>query len=107
MAKPKTDARPVDDSLLSKDEVLKLLNDIAPSTLWEWMRTQQFPLPIELGSGKRSSTVAWWNSEVRNWLSNRPRRQIGRQQFPFRGRRDDKPPTAKMKAKRLAASAVR
>jgi predicted DNA-binding transcriptional regulator AlpA len=78
-------------SLMFKAQVLALLGNPAPSTVWEWMRAGKFPLPIELGpSGGRSSSIAWFADEIHDWIANRPRRQIGQRLHEFRGRDADK-----------------
>ena len=68
--------------LLSKQQMLDVIGNPAYSTVWEWMRADQFPRPIELGpSGGRTSLIAWRASEIYEWLANRPRRQFGQHEF--------------------------
>jgi predicted DNA-binding transcriptional regulator AlpA len=102
-SKAKTDSETVDNRLLTKSEVLAVLGNIAPSTLWTWMAgPPKFPLPLELGAaGGRASTVMWLESEVRAWINSRPRRKIGKQRFPFYPRHEQ--PNASRRKKRIAA----
>jgi predicted DNA-binding transcriptional regulator AlpA len=62
--------------LLMKPQVLELLNVSFP-TLYDWMRKDQFPHPIELGppDGKNTA-LGWLAEEVDEWISSRPRRKF-------------------------------
>jgi predicted DNA-binding transcriptional regulator AlpA len=64
-------------ALLTKRDVLALIG-VSYSTLFAWMRSGRFPLPLVLGPpGSRSSKIAWSTAEVRDWIANRPRRKFG------------------------------
>jgi predicted DNA-binding transcriptional regulator AlpA len=86
--KSETPAAPV---LLNKEKMLGVLGDsVCYTTIFKWMRTGDFPLPIEIGPpGGRSSSVAWLESEVLEWLQARPRRQYGTGAHEYRGRPKD------------------
>ena len=56
--------------LISKSEVLDRVGVTYP-TLWVWMRSGAFPRSRELG-GK----VCWLESEIENWIVNRPIRRL-------------------------------
>jgi predicted DNA-binding transcriptional regulator AlpA len=85
MGKSKTDDAPRALALIRKPELMQLLGNPAPSTLWSWMSAGRFPLAVELGPpGGRSSAIAWYRHEIEAWLANRPRRVLG--QHEFRGR---------------------
>jgi predicted DNA-binding transcriptional regulator AlpA len=55
--------------LIYKPQVLDLTGVSFPA-LWEWMRQGKFPVPREVGN-----KVAWLESEVYDWIKNRPQRQ--------------------------------
>jgi predicted DNA-binding transcriptional regulator AlpA len=68
--------------LLSKQQMLTTIGNPAYSTVWTWMCADQFPRPIELGPPDgRTTLIAWYASEVYEWLANRPRRQFGLHEF--------------------------
>jgi len=56
--------------LISKPEVLDRVGVTYP-TLWAWMRAGTFPRSRELG-GK----AAWIESEINEWITNRPVRRL-------------------------------
>lgn len=56
--------------LISKPEVLERVGVTYP-TIWAWMRQGKFPRSRELG-GK----IAWIESEVNEWIANRPVRRL-------------------------------
>jgi predicted DNA-binding transcriptional regulator AlpA len=56
--------------LIHKPEVLQLTGVTFP-TLWKWMREGTFPISFVVG-GK----TAWLESEIAEWISNRPRSQF-------------------------------
>jgi predicted DNA-binding transcriptional regulator AlpA len=58
--------------LLTKGEVLALIGVSYPA-LWGWIRDGKFPAGRSIGFGKRSH-VAWVESEVAEWIANRPLR---------------------------------
>jgi predicted DNA-binding transcriptional regulator AlpA len=55
-------------AFLSKREVLRLIPISAP-TLWQWVRTGQFPTPRVIGS-----KTVWVAAEVHAWMRERPAR---------------------------------
>jgi predicted DNA-binding transcriptional regulator AlpA len=62
--------------LLSKAEVLDLIG-VTYTTLWEWMGRDEFPRAIELGKPNgRSTKIAWYESEILDWIAARPRRRL-------------------------------
>src|SRR4051794_28711550 len=64
--------------LLLKPQLLELCGHPSYSTVWNWMREEGFPHPIEMGKANgRTTRVAWIASEVYAWLASRPRRAIG------------------------------
>jgi prophage regulatory protein len=74
--------------LLSRQQVLELVGSPSYSTLWSWMKKGAFPPAVELGpSGSRSSSIAWFEHEVLDWIESRPRRQLGTHEF--RGRNSE------------------
>jgi predicted DNA-binding transcriptional regulator AlpA len=105
--------RPARRPLIFKAQLLEMLGDISPSTLWSWMAEGTFPAPLELGkSGGRGSACGWVADEVDQWIASRPRRKIGKGQHEFRGRREEgdaepvTPEPPKPKTKRTAAAAA-
>src|SRR4051794_28516395 len=83
--------------LLFKRQVMELIGVTSYTTIYEWMKVDLFPRPVELGPpGGRSSLIAWYAYEVQNWLATRPRRQFGQHEFRGPERIDDS------KAKRRA-----
>lgn len=50
-----------------REDLLKSLG-ISKSTLRNWMLTQSFPLPVQLGP----RTVGWPADQVHTWLEKRP-----------------------------------
>ena len=70
--------------LLFKQQVMELVGVTSYTTIYEWMKADLFPRPIELGPpGGRSTLIAWYAIEIHNWIATRPRRQFG--QHDFRG----------------------
>ena len=83
--RPYSRHKPDGKVLMAKNQVTALLG-VGDTRLWEWLRDDLFPKPIEIGPpGGRSSMIAWYRSEVEEWLATRPRRQFG--QHEFRGKR--------------------
>ena len=78
MQNQKTDTAVVRPRLSSKPELLALLGgNIAYSTVWTWMREQQFPLAIQLGpKDGKSVKIAWREDEVIDWINSRAQRKI-------------------------------
>lgn len=58
------------ERLISKSEVLARVGASYPS-IWEWMRQGRFPRSRELGG-----RVAWLESEINDWIVNRPIRRL-------------------------------
>ena len=42
---------------------------ISRSTLWRWIRHDEFPRPVSMGRRR----VGWYEDEVAKWQKNRPR----------------------------------
>jgi predicted DNA-binding transcriptional regulator AlpA len=77
--KIKAAAKPIKPGqvLLSKGQVLELLDDISYSCLFNWMRNGDFPLPIMLGpNNSRTSKMAWRADAVHAWIDSRPERKL-------------------------------
>jgi predicted DNA-binding transcriptional regulator AlpA len=76
--------------LMSKTEVFEILpGPVSDASFWAWLKSHHFPPAIELGPpGGRNTTIGWWRHEVLEWLSTRPRRQIGKGAHSYRGRVD-------------------
>jgi len=53
--------------LMFKAEVTALVGHSFP-TIWKWMRAGNFPLSFDVGS-----KTAWYEHEIRAWLTSRPR----------------------------------
>ena len=49
-------------------EVLNLIGVSRP-TLYAWMQQDKFPRPLKLNS----QVIAWYESEIREWIAGRPR----------------------------------
>jgi predicted DNA-binding transcriptional regulator AlpA len=60
-----------ENRLLRKKEVLKLLGNIVPATLWLWVKRGDFPPPIVLN--EKSRFIAWKQQEVLAWMEQRQR----------------------------------
>ena len=58
---------PAPERLLRRSDVADLTSIKANSTLYDMIRRGEFPPPVKLG---RSS--AWRESEVRQWIAERP-----------------------------------
>jgi predicted DNA-binding transcriptional regulator AlpA len=71
---PEEDAPP-QTSLIHKPELLALVG-VSYGSIFAWMRTGKFPLAREIGSGGRSTKIAWIRAEVEAWLAARPQRQL-------------------------------
>ena len=74
-AKSSTDA-PGAIRLIRKPELCALLG-VSYASIFSWMRQGKFPPPhiISPISG-RTSRVAWFESEVQQWLRERPQRVV-------------------------------
>jgi predicted DNA-binding transcriptional regulator AlpA len=70
------DKAPSPIRLMFRPELLALIG-VSYGSIFSWMRQGRFPLARELGpAGSRTSRIAWVESEVMDWLANRPRRQM-------------------------------
>jgi predicted DNA-binding transcriptional regulator AlpA len=58
-----------ENRLVRKSEVLKLLGNPHPVTLWKWVREGSFPQPLLINP--RSRFVAWKLQEVLLWIEQR------------------------------------
>jgi predicted DNA-binding transcriptional regulator AlpA len=62
--------------LIFRPELLELIG-VSYVSIHNWMRAGAFPLSRELGpTGGRSCKIAWIESEVMDWLTNRPQRRM-------------------------------
>ena len=55
------------ERLMRLPEVLRLVG-VSRSTLYRWVKAGRFPPPVLLGP----RAVAWWASQVYEWMANRP-----------------------------------
>jgi predicted DNA-binding transcriptional regulator AlpA len=62
--------KPPSPKMIFKNEVIRRVGFTYP-TLWRWMREGTFPLSFDVGS-----RTAWAESEIDNWLANRPRSNL-------------------------------
>lgn len=46
-------------------------------TIFRWMQDGKFPEPIKLSDG----SLAWYESEVLEWLQSRPRQKYGKRRY--------------------------
>ena len=60
------------DKLLSKSAVKELVG-VSSVTLYQWMKAGKFPRAIRLQSHKRQGKIAWFASEVQQWMEERER----------------------------------
>lgn len=56
------------DRLLTFAEVCDRVGGVNRSTIWRWLRSGEFVLPVQLGRRR----VGFWASEVDAWLASRP-----------------------------------
>jgi predicted DNA-binding transcriptional regulator AlpA len=61
--------------LIYKPELLELIG-VSYVSIHNWMRRGKFPLSREIGPGGRTCRIAWVESEVLDWLANRPPRRM-------------------------------
>jgi predicted DNA-binding transcriptional regulator AlpA len=61
--------------LIFKPELLKLI-PVSYVSIHNWMRAGKFPLSREIGPGGKTCRIAWVESEVLDWLTNRPQRRM-------------------------------
>ncbi len=67
-------AAPTTVKFLTKKEVLQLVG-VSYSTLWSWIRDNQFPPARELNpGGVGHAKIMWIESEVLHWMATRPQR---------------------------------
>ena len=58
------------DRILRTPEVVELTG-LSKTTLWRWVRSGDFPMPVKLGSlGTRS--IGWREGEIERWIEGRP-----------------------------------
>ena len=57
-------------NLLTTDDLVTLLS-CSRATLYRFMSSENFPLPLKVGAGNR-----WPEAEVEKWLQERPRAQL-------------------------------
>ena len=60
------------DKLIRLKEVLRLVG-LSRSSLYRKKRSGSFPESVQLGE----RVVAWWESEVREWMAGRPKSGTG------------------------------
>ena len=61
--------------LISRPELCELVG-ASYGSIFTWMRMGKFPLAREIGPGGRTCRVAWLESEVMDWIANRPQRRM-------------------------------
>jgi predicted DNA-binding transcriptional regulator AlpA len=69
---PDDSDEPTQSKMIFKPKVLELVGHSFP-TVWKWMRAGTFPLSFNIGS-----KTAWRESEINQWLANRPRSSFKR-----------------------------
>jgi len=57
--------------LLTTPELLRGLR-ISRTTLWRFMKNEDFPRPIQVGTGRRKA-FRWRPEELRQWIAKRQR----------------------------------
>lgn len=65
------------EKLLKISDITEWLN-VSHSTIYDWIKKNDFPKPMVLGfskpgSRKSQNASRWHEEEVRDWLRNRPR----------------------------------
>ena len=65
---------PPNQRFIYKGELVEMIGVTFP-TIWKWMQNpdNDFPQPIEIGG-----RVAWFESEILQWMATRTRRQYGK-----------------------------
>jgi predicted DNA-binding transcriptional regulator AlpA len=67
---------PLSIKLIFKEELCRLIG-ASYTSIYSWMRRNEFPRPIVLSPASgRSCRVAWLGAEIQQWLATRPRREI-------------------------------
>ena len=46
---------------------------VSKSTIYKWVNEKNFPHPIVFGEAKKNTTVRWLESDVQDWINDRPR----------------------------------
>ena len=49
---------------------------VSRSTIYKWVCADTFPKPVHFGNAEKNSTIRWVQSEVEQWLEERPRQKI-------------------------------
>ena len=62
---------PTTDRFLRRPDVERMTY-LSTSALYRLMKLGQFPRPRKIGAGGQNGAVAWFESEVREWMSGRP-----------------------------------
>lgn len=65
------DTIPTTDRFLRRPDVERMTS-LSTSALYRLMKLGQFPRPRKIGAGGQNGAVAWFESEVREWMSGRP-----------------------------------
>jgi predicted DNA-binding transcriptional regulator AlpA len=65
---------PIEKRLITLTQVAAWLG-VAERTIYDWMKTQDFPQPVILSSTPEDfrATKRWYYEEVNRWLNGRPR----------------------------------
>jgi len=53
--------------LIRQSELIPAVIPISNTTLWRWIKNNQFPKPLKLGS----NIVAWKRCDVDDWIASR------------------------------------
>ena len=58
----------VNDRILRRTEVQKMIGNPSKATLYRWIKNGEFPPPRRLGGG----SVGWLESTITDWMRSRP-----------------------------------
>lgn len=56
------------DRIIRLPEVMRTIGIRGKSTIYRWVKNQEFPAPLSLGG----SSVGWRESDVQAWMASRP-----------------------------------
>ena len=56
------------DRIIRLPEVMQTIGIRGKSTIYRWVKNQEFPAPLSLGG----SSVGWRESDVQAWMASRP-----------------------------------
>lgn len=56
------------DRIIRLPEVMQTIGIRGKSTIYRWVKNQEFPAPLSLGG----SSVGWRESDIQAWMASRP-----------------------------------